>query len=124
MAEQTCACAGSSVLVFPCSGGSNVGQIANAAAVELARQGVAKMYCLAGVAAHIPGMVDSAGGAELRIAIDGCGVACARKALEHAGISVDHAVVVTELGIAKSYAMDWSPEHVRQVASASLPPRT
>ena len=122
MAENTCACEGSLVLVFPCSGGSNVGQIANAAAIELARQGVARMYCLAGVAAHIPGMVDSAVGAQRCIAIDGCGVACARKALEHAGITVHHSVVVTELSIKKSHDFEWSQDDVHQVVLAAVPP--
>jgi len=64
------------VLVFPCSGGSNVGQIANEAAVDLDRLHRARIYCLAGISAHIPGMVDSAKSASAVVAIDGCPVAC------------------------------------------------
>ncbi len=43
MSEERCECEATSILVFPCSGGSNVGQIANAAAVELTKQGRATM---------------------------------------------------------------------------------
>ena len=119
MAETSCECKTSTVLVFPCSGGSNVGQIANAAAMEMDSQGKARMYCLAGVAAHISGMVDSATGADYRIAIDGCATICARKALEHAGIQVDKAVVITELGIKKNHAFEWTPAEVEQVVAAA-----
>ena len=119
MAETSCECKGTSILVFPCSGGSNVGQIANAAAIDLACQGKAKMYCLAGVSAHISGMVDSAAGAEYRVVIDGCQVICARKALEHAGIKVDKAVVVTDLGIKKSHSFEWSQADLQRVVAAA-----
>jgi uncharacterized metal-binding protein len=119
MAEQRCECEATSILVFPCSGGSNVGQLANAAAVELTKQGRAKMYCLAGMGAHVAGMVHSAAGADYRIAIDGCAVACARKTLEHAGLVVDRAVVVTELGIAKNHALTWSAGDLERTIQAA-----
>jgi len=36
-------------MILACSGGSNVGQLSNQAAVALTREGFGKMYCLAGV---------------------------------------------------------------------------
>lgn len=120
MAEQRCECEAKAILVFPCSGGSNVGQMANAAAVELTKRGCANMYCLAGMGAHIAGMVNSAAGADYCIAIDGCAVACARKTLEHAGLWVDHAVVVTDLGIKKNHEFEWSKDDLDQVIQAVL----
>jgi uncharacterized metal-binding protein len=120
MAEERCACEVQSILLFPCSGGSNVGQISNAAGVELTRRGKAKMYCLAGMGAHVPGMVDSAQHADLRIAIDGCAVACARKTLEQAGLRVDRAVIITELGIAKNHEFEWTYDELDQVMEAAL----
>jgi len=117
--DDTCACNGSNTLVFACSGGSNVGQIANAAALELDRRGVGRMYCLIGVSAHIGGMVDSAAGADYRIVIDGCPVACARKATEHAGVSADRHIIVTELGIAKNHVFEWTAEQVARVVEAA-----
>jgi len=119
MAEE-CACEVKSVLVFPCSGGSNVGQIANAACVKLSKLGKAKMYCLAGMGAHLAGMVDSAAGADVRIAVDGCAVGCARKTLEQAGLTVEREVVVTELGIKKSHDLVWSEDDVDLVVKATI----
>jgi uncharacterized metal-binding protein len=119
MAESNCACNGANVLVFACSGASNVGQIANSAAMALDRGGVGRMYCLIGVSAHIGGMVDSASGADARIVIDGCAVACARKAAEHAGTTVDHHVVVTDLGIPKAHVFEWTAEQVERVVAAA-----
>lgn len=113
-----CSCTTAPVLVFPSSGWANVGQIANEAAVDLDRTHVARIYCLAGVAAHIPGMVDSAKSASRVIAIDGCPVACAKNALEHAGVRIDQAIIVTELGIEKKHSFIWEIEQVETVISA------
>jgi uncharacterized metal-binding protein len=119
MADRSCECKGGSIILFPCSGGSNVGQIANAAAVGLTQQQKGNMYCLIGVAAHIAGMVESTAGADYRVVIDGCPVACGRKALEHLGIKVDKAVVVTELGIQKNHDFVWSSDELERVMAAA-----
>ena len=121
-AAQSCECASaqSRFLALPCAGGSNVGQISNAAAVELDRRAQASVYCLVGVAAHIPGMVDAARNAPGVIAIDGCAVCCARKALEHIGIPVTRHVVITELGIEKNHVFEWSGEQVETVLAAAM----
>ena len=118
-ADDACACNSRNALVFACSGGSNVGQIANAAALELDQRGVGRMYCLIGVSAHIDGMVNSAAGADYRIVIDGCPVACARKATEHAGITVDRHIVATELGIAKNHVFEWTADQLARVVEAA-----
>jgi len=44
-------------LILACSGGSNVGQITNQAALELTREGRGRMFCLAGLGADIPGII-------------------------------------------------------------------
>lgn len=87
MAEN-CMCKGVGVLVFPCSGGADVGELADRVARKMAACGQTKMFCLAGIGAHIQGMIESAKQAEKIIAIDGCPVACSRKTLEHAGFKV------------------------------------
>jgi uncharacterized metal-binding protein len=120
MAKERCECEATSVLVFPCSGGSNVGQIANAAGIELSKRGKAHFYCLAGMGAHVAGMVDSAQHAKYRIAIDGCPVACARKTLEQAGVPVEKAVVITALGIDKNHEFMWSYDELDLVVAAAL----
>ena len=100
---DTCACKAEEITILPCSGGSNVGQIANQVAVILDNQGAGKIYCLAGIAAHIGGMVDSARGAKRLVAIDGCQVACAKKTIEHAGLKITDWICLTDEGIAKSH---------------------
>jgi uncharacterized metal-binding protein len=52
MEEMKCLCGCSNVRVVACCGASNVGQIANQAAIELAKEKVAGFFCLAGVGAH------------------------------------------------------------------------
>ena len=103
--NKKCACASSDVRVVTCSGGSNVGQIANQAAVMLAREKVAGFFCLAGIGAHIKGMVKSGKEADLIISIDGCPVQCAAKTMQHAEIEPAIQVIVTEFGIEKSHDM-------------------
>ncbi len=65
--RKKCICGSSDVRLVTCSGASNVGQIANQAALELAKENVAAFFCLAGVGAHIKGMVNSAKKADLMI---------------------------------------------------------
>lgn len=104
MQEKTkCMCSSSDVRVVACSGASNVGQIANQAAIDLANEKVAGFFCLAGVGGHINGMVKSAREAGLMISIDGCPVKCAARTLQHADIEPAIQIVITELGIEKSH---------------------
>ena len=65
--------------------------------------GVGRIYCLAGIGAHIDGMVESARGAKRIVALDGCQVACAKKTIEHAGLTVTDWICVTDEGINKSH---------------------
>jgi uncharacterized metal-binding protein len=102
-ASLACECSAEEITILPCSGGSNCGQIANQAAVSLDVMGVGHIYCLAGVGAHIDGMVESAKGAKRIVALDGCQVACAKKTIEHAGLKVTDWICVTEEGISKSH---------------------
>ena len=101
--KKKCLCGSSDVRVVACSGASNVGQIANQAAIELAKEKVAGFFCLAGVGAHIKGMVKSGKEADLMVSIDGCPVQCAAKTLQHAEIEPAIQVIVTDLGIEKSH---------------------
>lgn len=78
-------------------------QIANQAAIELAKEKVAGFFCLAGVGAHIKGLVKSGKDADLMISIDGCPVQCTAKTLQHAEIEPAIQIIVTELGIEKSH---------------------
>jgi len=83
-----CMCNEAGVLIFPCSGGSDVGELSDRVARKMAKCGQAKMFCLSGIGAHIPGMIESTKAANKLIAIDGCPVSCSKKTLEHAGFKV------------------------------------
>lgn len=76
---------------MPCGGASNCGQGTSEAAVQLTREGVGEIFCLAGIGAHIPSMIETASRAKRICVVDGCSLQCARKTVEHAGLVVtDH----------------------------------
>lgn len=97
-------------MVLACSGGSNVGQMANEAALMLDRMGRGEMSCAAALAAKSPSVVQMAETAQVRVAIDGCKQQCVRKMLETSGYSVDVHVVVEEITVDKSH--DFTPDQI------------
>jgi len=114
--EDKCLCEPAGILIFPCSGGSNVGQIANQAGVKLTQDGMGRFFCLAGIGAHVSGMVESTKAGKMLVAIDGCPVACAKKTLEHAGFNIDEYVQVTDLEIEKNHDLNPLTPDVEKVA--------
>jgi len=120
--EDKCLCEPSEILIFPCSGGSNVGQIANQAGVKLTQDGIGNFFCLAGIGGHASGMIESTKAGKVIVAIDSCPVACAKKTLEHAGFNIDEYVQVTEIGIEKNHDLDPISPDVDKV-TAYLTPR-
>jgi uncharacterized metal-binding protein len=114
--EDRCLCESNDILIFSCAGSSNVGQIANQAAVRLAQEGVGRYFCLAGIGGHVSGMIESTKAGKMLIAIDGCPVGCAKKTLEHIGFNVDEYVQVTELGIEKNHEFALAPSDVARVS--------
>jgi uncharacterized metal-binding protein len=101
MAEECCA-PGGNIMILACSGGSNVGQLSNQAAVELTQEGFGKMFCLAGVGGHLGGFAQSAKDVPQMMVIDGCDIGCAKAILEHADIPIKSYLVLTGLGIEKN----------------------
>jgi uncharacterized metal-binding protein len=94
-------CARGEMLIFACSGAADVGALSDQAARRLARTGPGKMFCLAGLGGHIPGILDKTRAASRVLAIDGCPLDCARRTLEHAGRTEFRHVRVTDLGMEK-----------------------
>lgn len=117
MAEECCV-PGGNVMILACSGGSNVGQIANQAAVELTQEGFGKMFCLAGIGGHLSGFVQSAKDALQMVAVDGCDVGCAKAILGHAEIPMKGYLVLTGLGIEKNKDFTLKKEEVQKVKEA------
>ena len=115
--EEGCLCEPNEILIFCCAGSSNVGQIANQAAIRLAKKGVGRYFCLAGIGGHVSGMIESTKAGKTLIAIDGCPVGCAKKTLEHTGFNIDEYVQVTELGIEKNHKFSLASSDVGKVAN-------
>ena len=111
----TCECQAEDILFLPCSGGSNCGQITNQVAVKLDEEGVGHIYCLAGIGAHVDGMVESARGAKRIVALDGCQVACAKKTIEHASLNMTDWICVTEEGIEKNHQFKLASEEINLI---------
>jgi len=111
---DNCMCNDTGVLVFPCSGGSDVGELSDRAARKMDKCGRVKMFCLAGIGAHIPGMIESAKAGNKLITIDGCPVSCSKKTLEHAGFKVI-AYNLKDMGFEKSKT-EVNEENIKKVA--------
>ncbi len=117
MADNCCD-GGNEVMILACSGGSNVGQLSNQAAVELTREGFGKMFCLAGIGGELSGFVQSARDMPLMVAIDGCPVGCAKAILEKSQVPLKHYLVITEEGIEKNKNLDLDPADIDRVKAA------
>ena len=115
--EEKCLCEPNEILVFSSSCSSNVGQISNLTALKLTRDGVGRMFCLAGLGGHVSGMIESTRAAKMIVGIDGCPVACAKKIIEHAGFKLDEYIQVTEMGIEKNHGFDYPQPEIEKVAS-------
>ncbi|HIH36349.1 MAG TPA: zinc-binding protein [Methanocellales archaeon] len=115
MRKSKCFCTSIETLIFSCAGGSNVGQIANQAAIELTKMGHGKIYCLAGIGGHVSHLIESTKIAKKIVAIEGCPVQCSKKVLEHTGFGVDIYGVVTEMEVKKNYDLSVDPDDVKKV---------
>ncbi|MEW6173965.1 MAG: putative zinc-binding protein [Bacillota bacterium] len=108
------------VAILTCAGGSNTGQIANAAGIMLAKNGVGYLACLAGVGAEAKTTLSKLARAQKVAVIDGCSVACAKGMMDKAGIKTDYYLQVMDLGVKKDPGvLDPDPEAVARVVSAA-----
>ena len=102
MSESTnCSCSAAPKLIFPCSGGSDVGALTDQTARKLTRDGAGKMYCLAGIGGRVAGIMETTKAAGVILAIDGCEQDCARKTLELAGFTGFAHLRLSEIGFNK-----------------------
>ena len=118
MAECCCGTAKKkNVLLFACSGGANVAEISDRAARDLMFAGQGQMFCLAGLGAGIPDMIQKARDADLNIVIDGCPIDCAKKIFDQHGLANYVQIKVTDLGIAKTKGVRCTQDQVNQVVN-------
>lgn len=123
--QSTCSCGaeGKTRIIYSCSGiGSNVGQLANAAACQLASEGYGGGSCLAGVGGGIEKLISAGTAADERILIDGCPVACAKKIMDDKGLRIDRYVMITELGLIKTSGPAFNKNDIQMVIDAVRKP--
>jgi len=115
-AASSCCGGGSSknVLLYACSGGANVAEIADRAARALMTEGRGT------IGADIQGMVQTARDADLNLVIDGCPLDCAKKIFDRHGITNYVQVKVTDLDIEKQKGAAVADEQVTSAAEAAL----
>jgi uncharacterized metal-binding protein len=99
--NSDCICNGGLNLIFSCSGAADVGGLSDLAARKLTKEGVGKMYCLAGIGGNVSGIVESTKSADKILAIDGCPVSCTKKLLERNGFNNFIYLELSELGLQK-----------------------
>lgn len=110
------------VIVYACSGASNLGQLANQIALRLDRLGLADLACATEVGAEDG---DAQNSGRPILAISGCTSACCAAMLARHGIEVSRSVILAERGIAKAKHVlvdDDSSERVFGQVLAELAP--
>lgn len=124
MAENCCS--SGTILLYPCSGASDVGELSDRAVRKLWKEGFATKTCLAGVGADISGFVSSAKGADINIVVDGCPIACARKTLQRVGVE-PFAIMLGDLGYKKGdspvsdEAISQIAEEIKKLSASKIP---
>ncbi len=120
---QTCCEGSSDIMILACSGGSNVGQLTNQAAVELSQEGFGKMFCLAGIGGHLSGFIQSAKDVPKLVVLDGCQIGCAKAVLSQVGITDFNYLELTHEGFEKNKNFDLQRsdiERVKNLVKASV----
>lgn len=111
-----CSCGGVPKLIFACSGGADVGALADQAARKMTKDGAGRMFCLAGIGGRVSGIMKSTEAAGKILAIDGCPLNCAKKTLEEAGFSEFAHLNLSEAGFQKGE----SPVNEENIATVTL----
>ena len=98
---NSCSCSGGPRLIFACSGAADVGAIADQAARRLSKEGIGKMFCMAGIGGRVSGIMKTTESADKILAIDGCSLSCVKNGLEQAGFNKFKHLQLADLGMAK-----------------------
>jgi len=109
-----------SMLVYSCSGASNVAQLANYIAVRLDRLGLAEMSCIVGVGGDVKPLVHKATRGLPIIAIDGCPLGCAERVLAAKGITPEVMIRLHERGLRKRQHTDFEEAERQEVFAQVL----
>lgn len=113
-----CECSAAPKLIFSCSDAADVGAVADQAARKLTRDGVGKMFCLAGIGGRVSGIMKTTEAAQAILAIDGCPLNCTKKCLEEAGFTEFKHLQLADIGMSKGET-DVNDENISKVADKS-----
>jgi uncharacterized metal-binding protein len=119
--QSSCTCGNGKTtrIIYSCFGiGSNVGQLANAAACRLTLEGFGSGSCLAGLGGNVDKLIGTGRRADERVVIDGCPVACAKKIMDARELPINRYVMITELGIGKTPGPVFNESDVQTVVDA------
>lgn len=102
-------------LVYACSGCSSAAQLANHVAVQLDRQGVAEMSCIAGVGGDVAHLLKIAQSGRPIVALDGCPLVCVQSCLSRHGLHAQRHYQLHHYGIKKRQHADFDPAQAQAV---------
>lgn len=102
-------------LVYSCSGCSSVAQMANHVALQLDRQGLAEMSCIAGVGGDVPYLLKIATSGRPIIALDGCPLACVKNCLARHSLQANSYHQFNQYGVKKSLHAEFDPAQADSV---------
>jgi uncharacterized metal-binding protein len=115
-------CSPSPKMIFACSGASDTGEITDRVARRLSKEGMCRMFCLAGIGGWVNWILTSTNKASKILVIDGCPLNCAQKTLEHSGFEGFEHICLADLGLEKGKSpvtekvVDTVTCHIRDIA--------
>ncbi|WP_442794975.1 putative zinc-binding protein [Pelobium manganitolerans] len=102
-------------LVYSCSGCSDAAQMANYLALQLNRNKIAEMSCIAGVGGNVKALVKTAKSERPIVVIDGCPLACAKACLNNHGIQPDMHIKLSDSGVKKRQDHDFDKAEADEI---------
>lgn len=104
-------------LVYSCSGCSSAAQMANWIALQMDREGVAEMSCIAGVGGGVGPLVEKAKSADVIIEIDGCLLHCVEHCLKKEGLKSTFHYDLSKYGVIKKCRQTFDVKEAEKVKS-------
>lgn len=102
-------------IVYSCSGCSSAAQMANYLALQLDREKIAEMSCIAGLGGDVKKIVKTAKLATKIIAIDGCPLSCAKATLKRHKLEPATYYQLGNMGVKKLQNADFDKAKADQI---------
>lgn len=89
--------------------------MANHLALQLDRDGVARMSCIAGVGGDVKALVKIARSGKPIVALDGCPLGCVKACLARHGVDATAAYDLSTYGVRKQRHVDFDSEQAAEI---------